>query len=297
MASATSPGKHLISKEREGRSPLGVGALSLARARIPQTEEENAHGETYRAGRACVKLHAGGGGPEREAAGLGRGGDERTSANRGAARRPAEPTRASEEGTLSEWLHEVLEPHVEELVVAGVRKSRGPKSDKRDALALAEQLRIGALETRVYKGRGKFRRLDHVARGYGLMVVDVARVKNRVKNVLARGPEGESREGAAEGGRRAPRVAAAEDVPGPGSATPAGFGAHTAGPSSGHTGFCLARAADPPWAARGADRATESASVARTGRRVHRDNLRGSVGDRARRPGHRGGYPSPKPST
>jgi hypothetical protein len=62
-----------------------------------------------------------------------------------------------EEGTLSEWLHEVLEPHVEDLVVAGVRKSRGPKSDKRDAFALAEQLRIGALETRVYKGRGKFR--------------------------------------------------------------------------------------------------------------------------------------------
>jgi hypothetical protein len=36
-----------------------------------------------------------------------------------------------------------------------VRESRGPKSDKRDAYALAEQLRIGSLETRVYKGRGK----------------------------------------------------------------------------------------------------------------------------------------------
>jgi transposase len=89
-----------------------------------------------------------------------------------------------EEGTLSEWLHEVLEPHVEELVVAGVRKSRGPKSDKRDAFALAEQLRIGSLETKVYKGRGKFRRLSHLARGYGLVVVDVARVKNRLKSVL-----------------------------------------------------------------------------------------------------------------
>ena len=32
-----------------------------------------------------------------------------------------------EEGTLSAWLHEVLEPHVEELVVTGVGKtSRGP---------------------------------------------------------------------------------------------------------------------------------------------------------------------------
>ena len=35
-----------------------------------------------------------------------------------------------EEGTLSGWLYEVLEPHVEELTVTGVRKSRGPKTDK-----------------------------------------------------------------------------------------------------------------------------------------------------------------------
>ena len=33
-----------------------------------------------------------------------------------------------EEGTLAAWLHEVLEPHVTELVVTGVRKSRGAKS-------------------------------------------------------------------------------------------------------------------------------------------------------------------------
>ena len=49
MASATSPGKHLISQEEKGCSPLEVGALSLAQACIPQTEEENAHGEVYRA--------------------------------------------------------------------------------------------------------------------------------------------------------------------------------------------------------------------------------------------------------
>ena len=63
-----------------------------------------------------------------------------------------------EEGTLSGWLYEVLEPHVEELTVAGVGKSRGPKTDKLDAFALAEKLRIGSLETRVYKNRGQFRR-------------------------------------------------------------------------------------------------------------------------------------------
>ena len=88
-----------------------------------------------------------------------------------------------EEGTLSGWLYEVLEPHVEELVVAGVRESRGPKSDKRDAFALAEQLRIGSLETVVYKDRGRFRRLGQLARAHGFVVRDAARVKNRLKSV------------------------------------------------------------------------------------------------------------------
>ena len=89
-----------------------------------------------------------------------------------------------EEGTLSGWLHEVLEPHVEELVVTGVRKSRGPKSDKLDAFGLAEQLRIGAIETRVYKGRGQFKRLGNLARAYGFVVGDTVRVKNRLRSVL-----------------------------------------------------------------------------------------------------------------
>jgi transposase len=89
-----------------------------------------------------------------------------------------------EEGTLSGWLYETLEPHVEDLVVAGVRESRGPKSDKRDAFALAEQLRIGSLETVVYKGRGPFRRLGQLARAHGFVVRDTARVKNRLKSVF-----------------------------------------------------------------------------------------------------------------
>ena len=43
-----------------------------------------------------------------------------------------------EEGTQSAWLYEILSPHVDELVVAGVSQSRGPKSDARDALGLAQ---------------------------------------------------------------------------------------------------------------------------------------------------------------
>jgi hypothetical protein len=42
-----------------------------------------------------------------------------------------------EEGTHASWLYEVLSPHVEEIVLAGVSESRGPKSDKLDAFGLA----------------------------------------------------------------------------------------------------------------------------------------------------------------
>ena len=38
-----------------------------------------------------------------------------------------------EEGLQSAWLYETLRPHVDEIVVAGITESRGPKSDKRDA--------------------------------------------------------------------------------------------------------------------------------------------------------------------
>jgi transposase len=91
-----------------------------------------------------------------------------------------------EEGTLAGWLYEVLEPHVEELVVAGVQRKRrrGPKNDKVDAFWLAEQLRIGAIETKVYKRRRQFRQLAHMAKAYGFVVGDVVRVKNRLKSLM-----------------------------------------------------------------------------------------------------------------
>ncbi len=49
-----------------------------------------------------------------------------------------------QEGTLASWLYEVLSPHVEEMVVTAVSESRGPKSDKRDAFAVAKRLRISS---------------------------------------------------------------------------------------------------------------------------------------------------------
>jgi transposase len=93
-----------------------------------------------------------------------------------------------EEGTQSQWLYELLEPHVHELVVVVPKKKDGPKSDARDAWARAEELRIGAVETRVFKAPGVFTGLRDAARGYGLIVQDTVRVKNRLKAVFrARG--------------------------------------------------------------------------------------------------------------
>ena len=89
-----------------------------------------------------------------------------------------------EEGTHASWLYEVLSPHVEEIVVAAVRESRGPKSDKLDAFGLAEQLRMGAVKRKVYKKRGEFGPLKHRAKAYTLLVVDSVRVQNRIKSLF-----------------------------------------------------------------------------------------------------------------
>ena len=56
-----------------------------------------------------------------------------------------------EEGTQSAWLHEILEPEVSEIVVVSPPESRGAKDDLRDAWSRAEELRVGAIRTRVYK--------------------------------------------------------------------------------------------------------------------------------------------------
>ncbi len=88
-----------------------------------------------------------------------------------------------EEGTQSAWLYEVLSPHVQELVVAGIAESRGPKSDARDAFGLAEALRIGAIATPVFKAPGRFALLRELGRTYSMLVRDVVRTQNRLKNL------------------------------------------------------------------------------------------------------------------
>jgi transposase len=88
-----------------------------------------------------------------------------------------------EEGLQSAWLYETLNPHVDELVVAGITESRGHKSDKRDAYGLAEKLRVGNLDKPVFKSPRQFTRLREFSRIHMTLVGDVVRVQARIKSL------------------------------------------------------------------------------------------------------------------
>jgi transposase len=89
-----------------------------------------------------------------------------------------------EEGTQSAWLYEILSPHAEEVVVVGIADSRGQKDDERDAFGLANRLRIGAIERRVFKdASGKLTLLRELSRAHSMVVRDVVRVQNRIRSL------------------------------------------------------------------------------------------------------------------
>jgi transposase len=88
-----------------------------------------------------------------------------------------------EEGTHSRWLYEVLSPHVAELVVLGVGRSSGSKSDERDVFGLAEALRVHAIKTRVCKGLGEWERLRELTRAHAVAVSDSVRAQIRIKGL------------------------------------------------------------------------------------------------------------------
>lgn len=86
-----------------------------------------------------------------------------------------------EEGTLSDWLYEVLSPHVTEVVVMGQNQRRqGSKSDAVDALELAQRLRRGDIAVHVYKAGGQYQKLRSLTRTYGKLQRDQTRLKNRL---------------------------------------------------------------------------------------------------------------------
>jgi len=65
-----------------------------------------------------------------------------------------------------------------------VPESRGQKSDQRDALGLANKLRLGAIESPVFKDHGAYRTLRELVRVHSMVVADVVRVQNRIKSFM-----------------------------------------------------------------------------------------------------------------
>jgi transposase len=88
-----------------------------------------------------------------------------------------------EEGTQSQWLYEILSPHVHTIAIVPGKKRLGNKDDTIDAFELADGLRTGALRTKIYKAPKTFTVLREMTRTYTMINGDVVRNKNRVKSL------------------------------------------------------------------------------------------------------------------
>ncbi len=96
---------------------------------------------------------------------------------------------AFEEGTQAQWLHDLLVPRVDRVIVCDRRgeSQQGNKGDRVDADQLSELLRRGALRA-VYHGSAYRAALKELTRTYGNLVEDATRVMLRLKALFrARG--------------------------------------------------------------------------------------------------------------
>lgn len=96
-----------------------------------------------------------------------------------------------EEGALSQWLHDLLVPRVERVVVCNARHnhllSARSRDDQTDAEGLAELLRLGAVKP-TYHQIDSVRKLRELVRSYESIVGDSTRVMTRLKTLFrARG--------------------------------------------------------------------------------------------------------------
>lgn len=97
-----------------------------------------------------------------------------------------------EEGTLSDWVYELLEPLATDIQVIQPLRSRGVKSDAHDAWTAADTMRLQpANVTRVFKSPRTFTALRKAVRAHGLIQRDMVRAKNRIHaSYRARGLQG-----------------------------------------------------------------------------------------------------------
>jgi transposase len=91
-----------------------------------------------------------------------------------------------EEGTCAAWLHDLLKPHVTQVLVCDPRKNAllkvGNKNDRIDARKLAELLYLNKL-CPVYHGEAGVRTLKELARSYLTITRDLTRVMSRLKAI------------------------------------------------------------------------------------------------------------------
>jgi hypothetical protein len=88
-----------------------------------------------------------------------------------------------EEGTCAAWLHDLLKPHVAQVLVCDPRKNTamkiGNKNDRSDARKHVELLYLNKLKP-VYHGETGIRALKELARSYLALTRDTTRVMNRL---------------------------------------------------------------------------------------------------------------------
>jgi transposase len=93
-----------------------------------------------------------------------------------------------EEGNQSDWMYEVLSPHVEETLVVQPSRSAGKKNDRCDAERLARQARLNEPGTLIYKSPNLLTALRQSARSYVTARQDTTRHRAQLKLLMqARG--------------------------------------------------------------------------------------------------------------
>src|SRR6202166_4718752 len=89
-----------------------------------------------------------------------------------------------EEGTSAAWLHDLLKPHVTQVLGCDPRKNAllkaGNKNDRIDARKLAELLYLNKLNP-IYHGEAGVRTLKELTRSYLTITRDLTRVMSRLK--------------------------------------------------------------------------------------------------------------------
>jgi len=102
---------------------------------------------------------------------------------------------AFEDGTQAQWLHDVIAPHTEKMIVYNLRGERksGSKNDRVDVDEISKRLRAGTLRS-VFHGAPEVLNLIELVRSYNNLVEDATRVMLRIKALFrARGIKAEGK--------------------------------------------------------------------------------------------------------